>query len=111
MESNLRHTPETIQVYPLDMEKLNKDINQFFHKDSKFPANITYRAHGAQALMREPKLCIIDDEFIGHDLEGKIIFYVYEEESMSGGRKRCGCFPTQEIILKLKEAINGLPTE
>jgi hypothetical protein len=103
MESSLRHTPETIQVFPLDMEKLNGDIDQFFHKDSKFPANITYRAHGIQALMREPKLCIIDDEFIGHDLKDKITFYVYETERTPDGRELHNCFPTQEVILKLTE--------
>ena len=49
MKSKPRHTPETIGVYPLDMEKLNTIIDEFFHKDSKFPANITYEAHGVLA--------------------------------------------------------------
>ena len=77
MQRLARYTPEIIQVFPLDMEKLNQAIDNSFHEDGGHPAKITYRAHGTLALMRQPKLCIIDDEFIGHALKDKVTFYIY----------------------------------
>lgn len=103
MDLKPRHTPETIQVFPLDMKRLNKDIDQSFHKDSKHPANITYHASGTLALMRQPKLCMIDDEFIGHDITNKIIFYIHEDEELPDNRHRHTCFPAWEIGLTLAE--------
>lgn len=103
MKSKPRYTPETITVYPLDREKLNLDIDQFFHKDSKFPSNIDYNTNGTLALMRQPKLCIIDDEFIGHDVSDKIIFYIYETEKTPDGRELHNCLPTHEVSIKLTE--------
>ena len=103
MKTKARYTPETIQVYPLDMERLNQDIDKSFHKDGKHPANITYHAHGTLALIRQPKLCIIDDEFVGHDLTDKIIFYVYEEEHHPGGRFTGHCLPSYEVSMSLME--------
>lgn len=103
MKTRQRHTPENIQIYPLDMENLNREIDKFFHESGKHPANITYHAHGNLALMRQPKLCIIDDEFVGHDLSNKIIFYVYEEERFPDGHKVFDAMPTHEVSLPLAE--------
>ena len=66
MKSKPRYTPETVEVQPIDMAKLNAAFNEFFHKDGKFPASIEYHANGTHAIIRQPVLCIIDDEFIGH---------------------------------------------
>jgi len=103
MKSKPRYIPETIGVYPLDMRKLNTTINEFFHKDGKFPPNITYEAHGILALIREPKLCIIDDEFVGHDISDKITFYIYETVKTQDGRELHNCLPTHEVSLRLTE--------
>ena len=103
MKTKIRLVPETIQVHPLDMEKLNQAIDKSFHKDGKHPANITYHAHGKEALMRQPRLCIIDDEFVGHDVADKSTFYIYESETLTEGHFRGNVFPTYEISLSLVE--------
>ncbi len=102
MKTKVRYTPETIQVHPLDMKRLNQDIDESFHKGGEHPENITYHAHGKLALMREPRLCIIDDEFVGHDISDKIIFYIYEAEKTPKGF-RGNCLPTYEVTLTLAE--------
>lgn len=103
MKSKPRCTPETIGVYPLDMKRLNTTINEFFHKDGKSPSNITYEAHGTHALIREPNLCIIDDEFVGHDISDKITFYIYETEKTPDGREVHNCLPTHEVSFAITE--------
>ena len=103
MKSKPRYTPETVEVQPIDMAKLNTTINEFFHKDSKFPANIEYHTRGTLAIIRQPNLCIIDDEFIGHDISEKVIFYIYETEKMADGRELHNCLPTHEVSLTLVE--------
>ena len=104
MKSKPRYTPETIQVYPLDMEKLNTTMNEFFHKDGKFPVNIQYRTSGVLALIRQPRLCIIDDELVGHDISyDKVIFYIYEMETHPDGHKTGHCLPTHEVSLTSAE--------
>ena len=111
MESKPRYTPETIKVYPLDMEKLNADINEFFHKDGTRPTNIEYRAIGTLAIVRQPKLCVIDDEFIGHDISEKIIFYIFETETKPGGGKTHNALPTYETSISLRELEHFLKPE
>ena len=103
MKAKARYTPETIQVCPLDMERLNQDIDKFFHEDGKHPANITYHAHGTLSLMRQPKLCIIDEEFIGHDISDKITFYIYEEEHHPNGGFTGHCLPSYEVSMTIVE--------
>jgi len=103
MKSKPRYTPETVEVQPIDMTKLNAAINEFFHKDGKFPANIEYHASGILAIIRQPNLCIIDDEFVGHDISEKVIFYIYEWEDLGDGHHRGHCLPTHEVSLTLAE--------
>ena len=107
MKTKARYTPETIQVYPLGMEKLNQDIDKSFHRavtiDGKHPTNITYHAHGTLALMRQPKLCIIDDEFVGHDLTDKVTFYIYEEEHRPNGGFTGHFLPSYEVSMTITE--------
>ncbi len=103
MKAQPRYTPETIKVYPLDMEELNATIDAFFHKDGKFPANIQYYTAGVLAISRQPNLCVIDDEFVGHDISDKITFYIYETETQPDGRKLHNCLPTHDVSLSLTE--------
>ncbi len=102
MEKKPRYTPDTIQVYPLDMDRLNKSINEFFHKDPKMPLTTTYSARGRLALIRQPKLCIIDDEYAGHDLTDKIIFYIYEEYN-ENGKHSFACMPNWEVPMPVTD--------
>lgn len=101
MDIKERYTPETITVYPIDMKKLNASIDRFFHES--YPDNKGYRTHGTQALIRQPILCLIDDEFIGGDIKDKVTFYVYESETDGDGKTTHNCFPTHEITLTLAE--------
>ncbi len=101
MQSKERYTPETINVTPIDMKKLNNSINEFFHKDGK--QDITYSASGILALMQKPKSCIIDDEFVGHDISDNVTFYVYESGTRSSGIQWHSCLPSHEITLSLNE--------
>ena len=103
MKSKPRYTPETVEVQPIDMVKLNTAFNEFFHKDGKFPINIEYHARGIHAIIQQPNLCIIDDEFIGHDTTDKVIFYIYETEKMADGREMHNCLPTHEVSITLAE--------
>jgi hypothetical protein len=103
MKSKIRYTPETITVYPIDMERLNAAINEYFHQVLKTSANITYRAHGEHAIIKQPKPCIIDEEFIGGDISDKVTFYVYQSEKGEDGKTTHDCFPTREVILTIAE--------
>mgnify|MGYP001612777069 CR=1 FL=1 len=97
METKTRYTSETIEVRPIDMEKLNADIEKHFHKDGKHPTNIQYRVHGVLGIISHPKLCFIDDEFVGHELSDKITFYIHETETHLNGKITGNCFPGWEI--------------
>ncbi len=108
MKSAPRLTPETVEVQPIDMVRLNTTINEFFHKDDKFPANIEYRANGVLAIIPQPNPCVIDDEFVGHDISGKITFYIYETESLPDGRRMHNAIPTHEVSVTIEELGNYL---
>ncbi len=110
METKTRYTPETIRVRPIDKAKLDKNINDFMQSKTG-KANIAYRTSGYNAIIREPKLCIIDDEFIGHDISDKVTWYVYETETMPDGRKIGNCLPTHEVTITLPEMEQFLQTE
>jgi len=103
MKFKRRYTPETVEVQPIDMAKLNITINEFFHKDGKFPANIEYRARGTLALISQPNLCIIDDEFVGHNISEKVILDICEWEDLGDGHHREHSQPTHEVSLTLVE--------
>ena len=103
MEIKHRHTPETVTVYPLDMEKLNENINRFFHNDGQFPENITYEVRGILAFMYHPKFCLINDEFVGWDLGDKVTFHIYEEGKREDGHRWFSCIPSHEVTLPIKE--------
>jgi len=103
MKSKTRYTPETITVYPLDMERLNESINKFFHEDKKFLESTTYHTRGVLALIKQPNLCLITDEFVGWDISDKVTFYVYEEGKRENGGFWFGCIPTHEITMLIKE--------
>jgi len=103
MKSKVRYTAETIIVEPVDQVRLNIAVNQLFHNDSKIPANIEYRTRGIHAITRQPKLCIIDDEFVGSDIKDQITFYVFEEETQPDGRHTFSLMPSNEVTLSLGE--------
>lgn len=105
MEKQPRYTPDTVQVFPVDMDKLNKAINEHFHKDATIPATTTYRAHGQEALMRQPKLCMIDDEYVGYDVKpaDKIAFYVYEQRQLEEHKFSCDAIASWTINLTLAD--------
>ena len=102
METKTRHTPETIKVRPIDKAKLDKAIDDFMRSKEGKP-NITYATGGYHAIINQPKQCLIDDEFVGHDIADKIIWYVYETETTADGRKMHDCLPTHEVTMTLAE--------
>ena len=99
----VKHTPETVQVSPLDTKRLNESINQSFHKDGQYPDNVIFEIHRDFAIMRQPKLCIIDEEFIGEDIEDKAVFSIYKREQLGDGHFTMGCLPEWEVTLTLAE--------
>ena len=103
MKSKPRYTAETVEVQPIDMARLNAFINEYFHRDGKHPANVEYRARGYLALISKPRLCIINDEFVGHDISDTIVFYIYEEEHRSRGNTIYKCSPSYELSVTLVE--------
>ncbi len=103
MATKTKHTPETVQVFPLDKERLNKDINQSFHKDGEYPDNVFFEIHRDFAIMREPKLCIIDEEFIGEDIEDKVAFSIYKQTKLSDGHFTMGCLPEWKVTFTLAQ--------
>lgn len=103
MDIKQRHTPETIVAYPINMERLNQSINQTFHKDGMSSPKIEYGTHGIFALIREPSLCLIDDEFVGWDIKEKITFHIYETETREDRMKIHTCLPTHEVTLTIAE--------
>ena len=119
MKSAPRHTPDTVMVFPIDMQRLDTDINRFCHEGFTLnhpegkplvpiqrqseSDNKTYATGGTLALMKEPKVCIIDDEFVGHLVTDKATFYVFETEIHTDGHESHCVFPTREVTLTLPE--------
>lgn len=97
MKSKVRHTPETITVYPINKERLDISINKHFH-DGGEPMATDYHTQGKLALIREPKPCIIDDEFVSHDISDKIIFYIFETTD-----RVHNMLPTYEVTVSTAE--------
>lgn len=99
METKERYTTENVLVYPIDIKKLNSTLNSFMHeKIQDSPKDALYEVHGKLAIMRHPKECVIDDEFVGHDIKNKITFYIYKSQSNTHE-----CFPSYEVTLTLQE--------
>lgn len=99
-----KYTAETIKARPIDMERLNKDLDNWVHEQHPDqPANVRNKTIGKHALVYEPKRSIIDEEFIGSELGAKITFYVYEETHEEGKLKSFGIFPTREATFTLDE--------
>lgn len=103
MQTKERYTPETVSVYPIDMDKLNKDINELFHRDSKYTPDMEFSANGIHAIIQSPKLCIIDDEFVGHDISDTITFFVYVSGIHEDGIRWHACQPEHEVTLTITE--------
>ncbi len=102
MVTKQKHTAETIMVYPVNVDKLNKAVNEHFHKDNPNP-NITFDISGNYALAREPILALIDDEFIGNDVTDTVTLSVYKETKQVSGSIIGSCFPDKTILLTLAE--------
>lgn len=96
-----KHTVESVVCYPVNIAKLNKEVNEFIHHGKA--DNITYEIIGSHALIKEPISAIINDEFVGGDVEKSVTWYVHENELMSDGSHRCTCAPTKEITMSLEE--------
>ena len=101
-EAKIKYTAETITCYPINMESLNNMVNEFFHKDNP---NLTteYRLHGKSAIVREPSMAVIDEEFIGGDIETEVTWHIYETETKPGGGKIGHVVPRHEFTLTLFE--------
>lgn len=56
-----------------------------------------------QALIRHPRLAIIDDEFIGRDVVGAVSFSVWKEERPAEGHRIFDMYPSNSLILTLTE--------
>lgn len=97
-------TVENVKVYPIDMDRLNRDIDKLFHGEGKpYPVNIEYKVHGKLGIIKEPSLSLIDDEFVGHDLRDSITFNIFESEDLGNGHKLMSCGPTYEVTLALAQ--------
>ncbi len=102
MRTKERYTTETIKVRPVDQEKLDKMINEFMH--TKYPdPNTIYHTSSYTALIKSPKSCLIDDEFVGHEITNEITWYVYKTETLANGGKRGFYMPTDEVTMSLAE--------
>lgn len=99
MATKLRHTTESIQCYPVNRDKLNQLVNQTFGGTDA----VIYRINGVHALVKSPKLAIIDDEFVGCGVTGEVTFYVFKTEVKVDGSECSSCLPSMEITLTLSE--------
>jgi len=106
MKTAQKYTTESIQCQPVNMEKLNQDINAHFHKT---PDNITYSISRKFAIIHQPCLSIIDEEFIGHDIKDKIVFDIHKSEKhpadnqYPNGYESFGMFPCYEVKMSLPD--------
>jgi hypothetical protein len=105
MDIKKRWTPETIKVYPVDKDKLSAELNEEIHRQHpEIPVTKIFSVRSHQAIIREPKLCLIDDEFYGFEVkDNKIGFEIYWEEKIDDNRREAGCFPAYEVNLKLAD--------
>lgn len=93
------HTIESIQCYPIDTAKITEEINKRPDK----PTNVTYSIYSKFALVKSPRLAIIDDEFVGKDLTDKVSFSIYESIVNPDGTKTHDCLPSHTVTFKLSE--------
>ena len=99
-----RYTPETVMCRPIDRTKLDRDINDNFHRNPLGkPSNVTYHTRCGMSLISEPVRAIIDDEFSGFYVDESITFAVWETETHPDGRKTGHCLPTFEVTFTLTE--------
>jgi hypothetical protein len=104
----MKYTTETIQCQPIDTAKLNHDINESLHKaHPEFSAIKEFGIRGKYAIVREPKLALIDEEFCGNDIKDTLEFDIYSQELITepNGNKHgtIGCFPEYREKLSLAE--------
>lgn len=102
MVSKAQYTAETIQCYPINVELLSLGVDELLHRSNPNP-NITYRVVHPLALIREPRLAVISEEFIGGDIENSVTFGIHESEKMPNGLSRHNCVAEKEITLTLVE--------
>jgi hypothetical protein len=86
--------PLTLMVRPLDMAKLNEDINLSLHKERPFDPT-TYRTHNKWAIC-DTRLSLVDDECIYYAVDGecdKCITLDIYGESCEDGKGFISIFP------------------
>jgi len=102
MTTKQRYTAETIKCRPINKDALDKTINKIMYAKNPNPA-IIYRTSGVHAIINKPKRCLIDDEFVGHEIGEKIIWYVYVTEIHEDGSRLHSCLPEHEVTTTIQE--------
>ncbi len=92
-----KYTAESIQCYPVNMDKLNTEAKRICRETD----TIKYHVDGAQALVKSPKIAIIDDEFVGGKVSKEVTFNVFKTEYRPSGSKVFSCLPSYEVTLTL----------
>jgi hypothetical protein len=106
--------PLALMVRPLDMAKLNEDINLSIHKERPFDPT-TYRTHDKWAIC-DTRLSLVDDECIYYAVDGEddksITLNIYGE-SIVDGKGFISCFPaftsTQDIAHLRSYMLDPIP--
>lgn len=93
-------TPETIKCRPIDTEKMEGAIVEWRKpKDGE-----SYKMGCSLAIIETPRLAIIDDEFVGSDIDGnEVSFSVWVEGVGDDGLRWGSCFPEFSVALTIEE--------
>ncbi len=109
MEIKKHRTPETITVYPIDSNKLSNDVNHHIHvQHPEIPVTKIFSIRSRQAIIKDPRLCLIDDEFCGFEVKDSkigfdIYFDIYWEEKIDDGGRRFSGFSGCEMTLTMTD--------
>lgn len=110
MTNTTKYTVESIKCYPLNRAKLEQGAKEAWGKDNP---HVYYELRSLQALVTSPKLAILDNEFVGNDVNPaepiKFYFYRKTEYTKEDGSKY-GSFevmPSKGFQMGLEELRKG----
>ena len=96
----MKYTAENVTVYPISKAKINAHVMEKIPHEHSDRLDVTF----SWAIVKSPKLAIINDEFVGTDItDNKIVLDVYRTTLRPDGSESFSMMPEYQITFTTDE--------
>jgi hypothetical protein len=107
----MKYTPEIVKCHPISKEKIDKYVNECILKQTGEGDHVAYDTGREMAIITKPKLCVIDQEYIGLDLGKVFEIRAFRSEKHNDGSISFGCTHAYVVPMPLDDIKNYLLPE